>query len=199
MSSSSPSNPPDSSGRLDAENDAGAQAELTQRFYAELHDLARGYFARERSGHTLQPTAVVNEACLRLMTRSRLPDLPREQRLALAARVLKQVLIDHARAKGAGKRPAARLRVELDPELGSPDSTCADFEAIHAALERLAGLHARQAEVVSLKIFGGLGMAEIASQVGASLRTVEGDWAVARAWLRRELAGLAEGGEPERR
>jgi RNA polymerase sigma factor (TIGR02999 family) len=199
MSPPPESNRPDPSPGAGAGNGAAAQAELTQRFYAELHDLARGYFARERAGHTLQPTAVVNEACLRLMTRSRLPELPREQRLALAARVLKQVLIDHARAKAADKRPAARLRVELDPELSSPSSTCADFEAIHAALERLAGLHERQAEVVSLKIFGGLGLAEIAAQVGASLRTVEGDWAVARAWLRRELAGPAQGGESERR
>ena len=181
---------------MDASADprVGQDQELTQRFYDELHGLASQYFARERSGHTLQPTAVVHEACMRLMTTSRLPDLPREQRLALAARVLKQVLVDHARTRAADKRGSGAVRVELDIELQSETETCIDFEAIHQALERLAQLHARQAEVVSLRTFGGLGMAEIARIVGASQRTVEADWAVARAWLRRELAGSTEKG-----
>ncbi len=175
---------------MDASADprAGLNQELTARFYDELHGLARQFFARERSGHTLQPTAVVHEACMRLMTTSRLPDLPREQRLALAARVLKQVLVDHARARAADKRGPSAMRVELDLELQPEADSGIDFEAIHQALERLAKLHARQAEVVSLRTFGGLGMAEIARIVGASQRTVEADWAVARAWLRRELA-----------
>jgi len=163
-------------------------AALTRRFYDELHGIAQRMFAGERGGHTLQPTAVVNEACVRLLSTSRLPDLPREQRLALAARVLKQVLIDHARGKGAGKRGAGHVRVELDPELRSETVTFAEFDHIHAALERLAALHARQAEVVTLRIFGGLSMDQVAAVVGASKRTVEADWTVARAWLRRELS-----------
>ena len=162
---------------------------LTGRFYSELQDIAQRLFASERGDHTLQPTAVVNEACLRLLTTSRLPDLPREQRLALASRVLKQVLIDHARGKGAGKRGAGQVRVELDPELRDETLTYVDFDAIHGALERLAALHARQAEVVSLRVFGGLSMEQIATVVGTSKRTVEADWTVARAWLRRELSG----------
>ena len=165
-----------------------AQSALTGRFYDELHGIAERLFAGERRDHTLQPTAVVHEACLRLMTTSPLPELPREERLALAARVLKQVLVDHARGRGAQKRGADRVRVELDPELAPDESPFVDFEAVHAALERLAALHARQAEVVSLRIFGGLGMEEIAAVLGTSKRTVEGDWSVARAWLRRELA-----------
>jgi len=164
---------------------------LTSRFYDELHGIAQRLFAAERGDHTLQPTAVVNEACVRLLTTSRLPDLPREQRLALAARVLKQVLIDHARSKGADKRGAGQVRVELDPELRTETFTVVDFDAIHRALEQLAALHPRQAEVVSLRVFGGLAMDQIASVVGASKRTIEADWTVARAWLRRELSGDA--------
>jgi RNA polymerase sigma-70 factor, ECF subfamily len=170
---------------------AGDSAEdaLTGHFYEELRGIAQRLFARERGDHTLQPTAVVNEACVRLLTTSRLPDLPREQRLALASRVLKQVLIDHARGKGADKRGAGQVRVELEPELRSESVTFVDFDAIHAALERLAALHARQAEVVSLRVFGGLSMEQIAAVVGTSKRTIESDWTVARAWLRRELSG----------
>ncbi|MCE9592999.1 MAG: RNA polymerase subunit sigma [Planctomycetes bacterium] len=173
---------------------AEADAFVTQRFYEELHAIARRLFASERGDHTLQPTAVVNEACLRILSNSALPDVPREERLALAARVLQQVLIDHARGRGAQKRGSGRVRVELDPELRSADQTFVDFEAIHGALERLATLHARQARVVTLRVFGGLSMAQIASVVGASLRTIEADWTVARAWLRRELAAEADGG-----
>ena len=180
-----PTPPPDGSRRPDAPADPA----LTGRFYAELHGIAQRLFAAERGDHTLQPTAVVNEACVRLLTTSRLPDLPREQRLALASRVLKQVLIDHARGRSAGKRGAGQVRVELDPELRTETLTEVDFDAIHRALERLAALHARQAEVVSLRVFGGLSVDQVASVVGASKRTIEADWTVARAWLRRELAG----------
>ncbi len=161
---------------------------VTQRFYSELQGIARRLFAGERSDHTLQPTAVVNEACLRLMTTSPLPDVPREQQLALASRVLRQVLIDHSRGRDADKRGAGRVRVELDPGLVAMQPTFVDVEAVHAALEKLAALHARQSEVVSLRIFGGLGMDEIAAAIGVSRRSVEGDWTVARAWLRRELS-----------
>ncbi len=170
-----------------------ADAALTERFYDELRAIAERLFASERNDHTLQPTAVVNEACLRMLTTSRLPDLPREQRLALASRVLKQVLIDHARARGAKKR-GDRLRVELDPELGAADPAFVDFDEIQRALERLTVLHARQAEVVSLRVFGGLTLDQIASVIGTSKRTAEADWTVARAWLRRELSGERGGG-----
>ena len=161
-------------------------APLTERFYAELREIAVRLFASERRDHTLQPTAVVHEAFLRMRT-TPLPEVSRAEQLALAARVLKQVLIDHARAHGAQKR-ASPLRVELDPELVSTSDALIEFDVIHRALERLAGLHARQAEVVSLRVFGGLTMDEIASVLGTSKRTVESDWTVARAWLRRELA-----------
>lgn len=167
----------------------GGEAALTRRFYAELRELAARAFASERSGHTLQPTAVVNEACLRLLTSSPLPEAPRAERLALAARVLQQVLVDHHRARNAEKRGGGALRVELDPELAAEGARTptAEFGDVHAALERLRALHARQAEVVTLRLFGGLTMEQVAAALGVSKRTAEDDWAVARAWLRREL------------
>ena len=170
---------------------------LTDPFYSELHAIARRLFTAERSGHTLQPTAVVNEACMRLMSCG-LPDIPREQQLALAGRALKQVLIDHARARDADKRGggrAVRLQLEADILGSAPDgpATLIDFDAIRRALERLRILSERQAEVISLRIFSGMTMDQIAAMLGISKRAAEGDWTVARAWLRRELAS-GEGG-----
>lgn len=173
-----------------ASNDANI---LTERFYSELHEIAERIFARESSGHTLQPTAVVNEACMRLLSSSKLPDVPREEKLALAGRVLKQVLIDHARARAADKRGGGLLRLELDGSMWAGEHAFLDFSEVNHALETLRTLHARQAEVITLRIFGGLSMQQIASVLGVSKRTAEDDWTVARAWLRKQLAG----GEPE--
>ena len=170
-------------------------AAWTDTFYAELQGVAQRLFAAERSDHTLQPTAVVHEACLRMLASSRLPDVPRAERLALGSRVLRQVLIDHQRRHAAEKRGGRALKIELEDELVPAErpgaSTWIEFDRIHAALERLRGLHPRQAELVGLRVFGGLEMADIAEALGTSKRTAEADWTVARAWLRRELAGLA--------
>ncbi len=165
---------------------AGVHA-VTDQFYAELRRIADRVFASERSGHTLQPTAVVNEACMRLMVGG-LPDVPREQKLAMAGRVLKQVLVDHARARGAEKRGGAALKLDLDRDVLDDSHTLIDFEVVHGALERLRQLSERQAEVVTLRMFAGLSMDQTATVLGVSKRTAEGEWTVARAWLRRELA-----------
>lgn len=162
---------------------------VTDTLYAELRDVAAAMMRRERDGHTLQPTAVANEACIRLSRRG-LPELPREQQLAIAARVLEQVLIDHARRHGADKRGGGALRIPLDDAKHAqhaPD-TLVDYAGVHHALGRLRALHARQAEVVTLRVMGGLSVTQIATLLGVSTRTVESDWAVARAWLRRALA-----------
>lgn len=172
---------------------ADDEAALTQGFYGELRAIAGRLLAAERRDHTLQPTALVHEAWLRLATSSPLPEVPRADQLALAGRVLRQVLIDHHRARGAAKRGGGKVRVELDRERAGDEATLIDFEALHAALERLRATHARQAEVVLLRIFGGLTMDDIASSLGVSKRTAEGDWTVARAWLLRELAELDPG------
>lgn len=161
---------------------------LTERFYSELHEIAQRIFARENTGHTLQPTAVVNEACMRMLSTSKLPDVPREEQLAMAGRVLKQVLIDHARARAADKRGGGLLRIELDPNMWAASDTFVEFGDINASLEKLRALHERQAEVITLRIFGGLSMQQIASVLGVSKRTAEDDWTVARAWLRKELS-----------
>lgn len=168
---------------------------LTEHFYAELREIAHRVFAAERSQHTLQPTAVVNEACLRMMAGG-MPDLPREDRLAIAGRVLKQVLIDHARGRDAQKRggpEAAALRLDLDRDMLADDATQIDFDRVHGALERLRELSPRQAEVVTLRIFSGMTMEQVATVLGVSKRSAEGDWTVARAWLRRELADDLQG------
>jgi RNA polymerase sigma factor (TIGR02999 family) len=159
---------------------------LTDTMYAQIRTIAERIFTSERAGHTLQPTAVVNEACLRLMSRG-LPELPRDQQLALAARVLKQVLIDHARAHRADKRGGGAVCLQVTDDVVDPASTAVEFESIHSALERLRALSERQAEVVTLRIFAGMEMQQIADVLGVSKRSAEGDWTVARVWLRREL------------
>jgi RNA polymerase sigma-70 factor, ECF subfamily len=171
---------------------------LTETFYEELRGIAERLFAHEREGHTLQPTAVVNEACVRLIAHG-LPDLPREQRLAIAGRVLKQVLVDHARGRGAAKRGGgARVRLGLEEDVLANEATLVEFDSIHRALEKLRALSERQAEVVTLRIFGGMTMDQVAAVMGVSKRTAEGEWAVARAWLRRELGpslGITRAGD----
>jgi RNA polymerase sigma factor (TIGR02999 family) len=167
--------------------DDGAAA-MTGRLYVELRGIAGGLLAGERRDHTLQPTALVHEAYLRLSSSSRLPDVPRADQLALAARVLRQVLVDHQRRHGAAKRGGGRLRVELGQDLAGEAETLHDFDALHDALERLRELDARQADVVVLRAFGGLAMEQVAQTLGVSRRTAEADWTVARAWLARVLA-----------
>ena len=174
-------------------------ADVTEHFYAELRRIAERIFASERGNHTLQPTAVVNEACLRLMAGG-LPAIPRAEQLAIAGRVLKQVLVDHARSRNAQKRGGVgngqALRLELEHDVLADNSTQIDFDAVHRAIDRLRALSDRQAEVVTLRMFGGLSMDQVATVLGVSKRSAEGDWTVARAWLRRELADAAGAGTP---
>lgn len=175
---------------------ADAPNSVSDTLYGELREIAQRQFAKERSGHTLQPTAVVNEACMRIMSWG-LPNVPREQQLAIAGRVLKQVLVDHARARGAAKRGGgeAGMQLDLDRDMIGADKTIVEFGVVHAALEKLRALSERQAEVVSLRIFSGMTMDQIAAVLGVSKRAAEGDWTVARAWLRRELGPSM--GEPD--
>lgn len=175
-----------------------ARAHVTEHFYAELRRIAERIFASERGHHTLQPTAVVNEACLRLMAGG-LPAIPREEQLAIAGRVLKQVLVDHARSRNAQKRGGGNgqsVRLDLEHDVLADSATQIDFDAVHRAIDRLRGLNDRQAEVVTLRMFGGLSMEQVATVLGVSKRSAEGDWTVARAWLRRELADAMGAGTP---
>jgi len=174
-----------------AAGDAAAAAELFPIVYEELRRLAASALRRERTDHTLQPTALVHEAFLRL---AETPGTSWENRahfVAVAARVMRRVLVDHARGRNALKRGNGEIRVPIDdvdvPAVGQD----VDLVALDDALARLAMLDERQARIVELRFFGGLSVPETAALIGASERTVKRDWQVARAWLTRELSSSA--------
>jgi RNA polymerase sigma factor (TIGR02999 family) len=167
----------------------GVQDRLVRALYGELRRVAGGRMRRERPGHTLQPSALVHEALLRLLRGDALTDpADRSHLLAAAARAMRQVLIDHARRRRA--RPEGRLaRVPLDEAIAYFEDQQLDVVALHEALDRLACEHPRPARVVDLRFFGGLSIAEAAEALGVSDTTVEADWRFARAWLRDQLGG----------
>jgi RNA polymerase sigma factor (TIGR02999 family) len=143
----------------------------------------------ERPDHTLTPTALVNEAYLRLVDQ-RLPLLEgRKHFFAVAARVMRQVLVDHARARGAGKRNAGRDALPLDEDLAWSDERAAELVALDDALASLARFDPDKARLVELRYFTGLSLDETAAMMGRSVATVKREWALARAWLHRELSG----------
>ena len=155
--------------------------------YDELRVMARQQFLGEQRGHTLQPTALVHEVYLKLARRKGISDKRRTEVLAIAGRAMRQVLIDHARRRRAAKRGGGGLQVALDNALGLTEGSPVDFSHITEALSKLAALDKRVAAIVELRIFGGLTNAEAAETLGVSRTTVERDWRIARAWLRREL------------
>ena len=159
--------------------------------YQELRRLAASYLRREKPGQTLQPTALVHEAYMRLMK-----DRPdrwqnRAHFCAIAAHSMRQILIERARARGAAKRGGARPRVTLDEGLVAGEDRSIDLLALDEALERLAQLDPEQARLVELRFFGGLTVEETAEAMNISPATVKRHWTVAKAWLTRELEGLA--------
>lgn len=174
--------------------DPGKVAEtLLPIVYDELHDLAEGYLRRERKDHTLQPTALVHEAFLRLVDQSRVDWRGRTHFFGVAAQAMKRILIDHARRRRRAKRGGDWRRVALDDAVVPPELVDVDLVALHDALETLAELDPRQARVVELRFLGGLTVNEVAEVLGVSKRTVEGDWTHAKAWLRAELSESDEG------
>lgn len=166
--------------------DEDARARITPIVYAELKALAARALRGERDGHTLQTTALVNEACLRLLGQRSLDSGNRAQFAALAAQAMRRVLVDHARRRGAAKRPTSDERIAID-EIDLPDAE-ADLIGLDGALDRLAEISPRQAKVVDLKFFAGLELEQIADVLGVARPTVVRDWRMARAWLQRELA-----------
>ena len=165
--------------------DASALDRITPIVYAELKSLATRALRREREGHTLQTTALVNEACLRLLGQRELDPANRSQLVALAAQAMRRVLVDYARRRNAIKRPTADLRVDID-EIDLPIAEV-DLVGIDNALDRLAAISPRQARVVELKFFAGLELEQIADMLDVARPTVVRDWRMARAWLQREL------------
>jgi RNA polymerase sigma factor (TIGR02999 family) len=165
----------------------GANARLAEALYPELRRLAAALMRRERQDHTLQPTALVGEAFLRLVDQTRIDWQDRNHFLGIAARVMRQILVDHARRHGAVKRGAGVQMVTLDDNL-SGNAGPVELLVVNDALERFARLDERGARVVEMRVFGGLTIDEIAGALGVSKRTVDNDWAVARMWLARELS-----------
>ena len=177
----SPADPPPMGGPL---------AGLTAVVYDQLRHLAAAYLQRERQGHSLQPTALVHEAFLRLVDVNSLQVKDRQHFFALAATMMRRVLVEHARTRNAAKRGGGQHRITLT---GLPAEDAAlEVVALDEALTRLAALDPRQAKIVELRFFGGLTVDEVADSLGVSKRTVEGDWTLARAWLHRELTSTGE-------
>jgi RNA polymerase sigma-70 factor, ECF subfamily len=171
------------------EDDRQSVETLLPIVYQELRRLAAGYLRRERAGYTLQPTALVHEAYLRL-----LKDKPgrwqnRAHFCAIAAHSMRQILIERARARDAKKRGGERQRVTLDEGLVAGGDRSIDLIALDQALERLAALDAEQARLVELRFFGGLTIEETAEAMNTSPATIKRHWTVACAWLARELEG----------
>lgn len=169
--------------------DEAALAELLPVVFEELRRIARRHLAGETPGHTLQPTALVNEVYLRLAGgQAKLQN--RAHFFAFAARLMREILVDHARARKAVKRGGDAVRVDFELALGIAADEGLDLEtilAIDTALERLEALDERQARIVELRYFSGLTLPEIAEVLGVSLATVERGWSVARRWLAREI------------
>jgi RNA polymerase sigma factor (TIGR02999 family) len=156
--------------------------------YTELRRFAASFLAEERRGHTLQPTAVVHEAYLRLVGQQGVPVQDRAHFLRIAARLMRQILVDHARSRGAAKRGGGAPKLALEDSVLSSERG-PELIALDDALTSLAALDLRQSQIVELRFFGGLSIAETADAVGISPATVKREWASARAWLHREVSG----------
>jgi RNA polymerase sigma factor (TIGR02999 family) len=172
--------------RPDPEND------LFPQMYRELHRVAGGYLRRERKNHTLQPTALVNEAWIRIQKEQGLELKGRTHGLAIAAQAMRRLLIDHGRHQKRDKRGGGAQPVELNDLMYAAAEgpvPVEDLLTLEAALTRLEAIDPRAAQIVTLRFFSGMSSREVAEHLQLSLRTVEGDWAHARAWLKRELSG----------
>ncbi|HTY42634.1 MAG TPA: sigma-70 family RNA polymerase sigma factor [Thermoanaerobaculia bacterium] len=169
--------------------DAVAFERLVPLVHAELRRLAHREMGRERAGHTLQTTALVNEAYLRLVDSSRVRWQDRAHFFAMSAQLMRRILVDHARARRARKRGGGARQVELDEALVVSPERGSDLVALDDALQALAVVDARKAQVVELRYFGGLSANESAEALGVSPETVLRDWRLAKAWLLRELSG----------
>jgi RNA polymerase sigma-70 factor, ECF subfamily len=169
--------------------ETAARDELMGLIYSELHRLARGYMRRERPGHTLQTTALINEAYLRLIGQTRTDWRSRAQFFGMAAQFMRRILVDHARARHSAKRQGPHpAPVSLDEAAVFAPERAPALMALDDALDRLESLDPRKARVVELRYFGGLTFDETADLLDVSAITVMRDWSLAKAWLQRELS-----------
>jgi RNA polymerase sigma-70 factor, ECF subfamily len=167
--------------------DAEAETKLIPLVYAELRRLAAHYIRRERPNHTLQATAPVHEAFLRLTERRNVSWHCKAHFLGVASQLMRRILIDHARGRLRAKRGAGVRKLSLEEELLLTDARSEELIAVDESLDRLAKLDPRQARIVELRFFGGLSVEETAEVVGISPKTVKRDWSLAKAWLCQEL------------
>jgi RNA polymerase sigma factor (TIGR02999 family) len=174
------------------DGDPAALDRLLPLVYDELHRIARQHMGHERTGHSLQATALINEAYLRLVEAQDIAWRDRSHFLAVSARIMRHILIDHARAQRYQKRGGNAVRVVLDEALVVSHDSTHDFIALDDALKALARFDDRKSRVIELRFFGGLTVEETASVLNVSVDTVMRDWRLAKAWLQREMRVSAE-------
>jgi len=170
--------------------DRDAEDLLLEQIYGELHQLALRFLSAERPGHTLQPSALVNEAYLKLFGKKRTEWENRAHFYVSAARTMRRILVNYARSGAAAKRPTSQTRVEMTNVLALVRDRSHEFIALDQALERLAAWDPRQAQIVELRFYGGLTVEETAAALGISEKTVKRDWASARAWLQSQIKNV---------
>lgn len=175
-----------------SDGDTDAPERLMPLVYDELRRQARRYLSRERGSHTLQPTALVHEAYLRLVDQTRVNWQDRSHFFGIASNMMRRVLIDHARAHVSGKRGGSAVRLSIDDVHIPVEERAASLLALDEALDRFAKFDERKARIVEMRFFGGLTEEEIAEVLGISTRTVLRDWNTARLWLLRELSHSVE-------
>lgn len=171
-----------------SDGDKDAPARLMPLVYNELRRQARNYLARERGSHTLQPTALVHEAYLRLVDQTRISWQNRAHFFGIAANMMRRILVDHARSHASEKRGGAAVRLSIEDIQIPLEQRASDLITLDEALEKLVGFDERKAKIVEMRFFGGLTDEEIAEVLGVSSRTVLRDWKTARLWLYRELS-----------
>ena len=171
------------------EGNPAAREQLIEAVYLELRRLAHHHLRRERSGHTLQTTALVHDAFLELVDQRQVEWQGRAHFFGIAALVMRRILVEHARTAAAQKRGGDFVRVPLDDDISSAPDRDFSILALEEVLERLAALDPQQGRIVELRFFGGLTVEETAHVTGLSPRTVKREWRMAKAWLQRELQG----------
>lgn len=172
---------------MDSDRQVNPTPEPLTAVYEDLRGLARQFLSDQRPDHTLQPTALVHEAYLRMAEQTYLGDLRRPQLLCVAAKAMRHVLVDHARRQKSTKRKKMGIRVPFEDVFALYQGRASDLVALHEAMERLSGIDPRLEQVVELRFFGGLSEEHIADALGCSRRTVRRDWSIARRWLRTDL------------
>lgn len=171
-----------------SEGDEKALDELMPAIYAELHQLAHKHIRREEPGQILQTSALINEAYLRLAEHRKIPWQNRQHFFGIAARLMRQILVDEARKRKSDKRGGNAIRIPFDEAINVVEQQAANVVALDDALTRLQSIDSRQSEIVVLRFFGGLSIEETADVLKVSPGTVMRDWTFARAWLRNEIS-----------